>query len=162
MFGEQVLQRHRRKAARTRDADAFIRDLTELDLGAPVVHEDHGVGRYPGMQTLTVGGITTEFITIEYAGGDKLYVPVSSLHLISRYSGAAPEQAPLHKLGSDQWLKAKRRAAESRKWPLPQAGSQMVSDNSASTGRSGLALTVWVMTGSSALLMSSCTRLSGV
>jgi transcription-repair coupling factor (superfamily II helicase) len=112
LFGEQALQRRRRRTARTRDADAVIRDLTELDLGAPVVHEDHGVGRYLGMQTLTVGGITTEFITIEYAGGDKLYVPVSSLHLISRYSGAAPEQAPLHKLGSDQWVKAKRRAAE--------------------------------------------------
>jgi transcription-repair coupling factor (superfamily II helicase) len=112
LFGEQVLQRRRRKAARTRDAEAVIRDLTELDFGAPVVHEDHGVGRYQGMQTLGIGGITTEFITIEYAGGDKLYVPVSSLHLISRYSGAAPEQAPLHKLGSDQWARAKRRAAE--------------------------------------------------
>ena len=112
LFGEQVLQRRRRKTARTRDADAIIRDLTELNIGAPVVHEDHGVGRYQGMQTLAVGGITTEFITIEYAGGDKLYVPVSSLHLISRYSGAAPEQAPLHKLGSEQWAKAKRRAAE--------------------------------------------------
>jgi transcription-repair coupling factor (superfamily II helicase) len=112
LFGEQVLQHRRRKAARTRDADAVIRDLTELNLGAPVVHEDHGVGRYLGMQTLSVGGLTTEFITIEYAGGDKLYVPVSSLHLISRYSGAAPEQAPLHKLGSEQWVKAKRRAAE--------------------------------------------------
>jgi len=112
LFGEQAVQHRRRKAARTRDADAVIRDLTELSLGAPVVHEDHGVGRYQGMQTLTVGGVTTEFITIEYAGGDKLYVPVSSLHLIGRYTGAAPEQAPLHKLGSDQWTKAKRRAAE--------------------------------------------------
>jgi transcription-repair coupling factor (superfamily II helicase) len=112
LFGEQALQRRRRKTTRGRDADAIIRDLTELNIGAPVVHEDHGVGRYLGMQTLAVGGITTEFITIEYAGGDKLYVPVSSLHLISRYSGAAPEQAPLHKLGSDQWAKAKRRAAE--------------------------------------------------
>ena len=112
LFGEQVLQQRRRKTTRGRDADAVIRDLTELNLDAPVVHEDHGVGRYRGMQTLSVGGITTEFITIEYAGGDKLYVPVASLHLISRYSGAAPEQAPLHKLGSDQWVKAKRRAAE--------------------------------------------------
>ena len=112
LFGEQAVQHRRRKALRTRDADAIIRDLTELSIGAPVVHEDHGVGRYQGMQTLNVGGLTTEFITIEYAGGDKLYVPVSSLHLIGRYSGAAPEQAPLHKLGSDQWTKAKRRAAE--------------------------------------------------
>lgn len=112
LFGEQAVQRRRRKTARTRDADALIRDLTELNPGAPVVHEEHGVGRYLGMQTLEVGGITTEFITLEYAGGDKLYVPVSSLHLISRYSGAAPEQAPLHRLGSEQWIKAKRRAAE--------------------------------------------------
>jgi len=112
LFGEQALQQRRRKAARSRDADAVIRDLTELNVGAPVVHEDNGVGRYLGMQTLSVGGLTTEFITIEYAGGDKLYVPVSSLHLISRYSGAAPEQAPLHKLGSEQWTRAKRRAAE--------------------------------------------------
>ncbi len=112
LFGEQAVQRRRRKSSRTRDADALIRDLTELNPGAPVVHEEHGVGRYLGMQTLEVGGITTEFITLEYAGGDKLYVPVSSLHLISRYSGAAPEQAPLHRLGSEQWSKAKRRAAE--------------------------------------------------
>jgi len=112
LFGEQAVQRRRRKTQRTRDADALIRDLTELNVGAPVVHEDHGVGRYLGMQTLEVGGITTEFITIEYAGGDKLYVPVSSLHLISRYSGDTAENAPLHKLGSDQWIKAKRRAAE--------------------------------------------------
>ena len=112
LFGEQAVQRRRRKTTRTRDADALIRDLTELNVGAPVVHEDHGVGRYLGMQTLEVGGITTEFITIGYAGGDKLYVPVSSLHLISRYSGDTAENAPLHKLGSDQWAKAKRRAAE--------------------------------------------------
>ena len=112
LFGEQVVQRRRRKTQRTRDADALIRDLTELDVGAPVVHEDHGVGRYLGMQTLDVGGITTEFITIEYAGGDKLYVPVASLHLISRYTGDTADNAPLHKLGSDQWAKAKRRAAE--------------------------------------------------
>src|SRR3569833_786585 len=112
LFGEQAVQRRRRKTQRTRDADALIRDLTELNVGAPVVHEDHGVGRYLGMQTIEFGGITTEFITIEYAGGDKLYVPVSSLHLISRYSGDTAENAPLHKLGSDQWIKAKRRAAE--------------------------------------------------
>ncbi|HHM06219.1 MAG TPA: transcription-repair coupling factor [Gammaproteobacteria bacterium] len=111
LFGEQVVQRRRRQK-RGRDSDAVVRDLTELAEGAPVVHEDHGVGRYLGMQTLTVGGIETEFLTIEYAGGDKLYVPVSSLNLISRYSGAAPDQAPLHKLGGEQWAKAKRKAAE--------------------------------------------------
>ncbi len=109
LFGEQVMQRRRRK--RARDSDAVIRNLTELHSGAPVVHEEHGVGRYLGLQTLTVGGVSTEFLTLEYADGDKLYVPVSSLHLISRYTGASPEQAPLHKLGSGQWQRAKRRAA---------------------------------------------------
>ena len=112
LFGEQVVQQRRRRGRRARDTDAIIKDLTELSIGAPVVHEEHGVGRYVGLQTLKVGDIATEFLTLEYAGGDKLYVPVSSLHLISRYAGGAPEQAPLHKLGSDQWQKARHRAAE--------------------------------------------------
>ncbi len=110
VFGEQVMQRRRRRT-RERDTDAIIRNLTELEPGAPVVHEEHGVGRYLGLQTLTVGGVKTEFLTLAYADNDKLYVPVSSLYLISRYAGASPEQAPLHKLGSDQWQRAKRRAA---------------------------------------------------
>ena len=112
LFGEQMVQQRRRRGRRSRDADAIIKDLTELSIGAPVVHEEHGVGRYLGLQTLKVGDIATEFLTLEYAGSDKLYVPVSSLHLISRYAGGAPEQAPLHRLGSDQWQKARRRAAE--------------------------------------------------
>ncbi len=111
IFGEHVMQRRRRKR-RDRDSDAIIRNLTELHSGAPVVHEEHGVGRYLGLQTLDIGDITTEYLALEYAGDDKLYVPVSSLHLISRYTGASPEQAPLHKLGSPQWQKAKRRAAQ--------------------------------------------------
>ena len=111
LFGEQVMQRRRRKG-RTRDSDAVVRNLAELNPGAPVVHEEHGVGRYLGLQTLGINGVETEFLALEYAGGDKLYVPVSSLHLISRYTGAAPEQAPLHKLGSDQWAKARKKAAE--------------------------------------------------
>ncbi len=77
-----------------------------------MVHEDHGVGRYLGLQTLAVGGFETEFLTLEYAGGDKLYVPVASMHLISRYTGSSPESAPLHKLGTEQWQKARKRAAE--------------------------------------------------
>ncbi|RMD80650.1 MAG: transcription-repair coupling factor, partial [Gammaproteobacteria bacterium] len=109
--GERAV-RQRRRERRARDAEAVVRDLTELHPGAPVVHEEHGVGRYLGMQTLTVGGVPTEFLTIEYAGGDKLYVPVGSLHLVSRYTGAPPEQAPLHRLGGDQWQRAKRKAAE--------------------------------------------------
>ena len=111
LFGERVAQRRRRKPT-SRDAESVLRDLTELTLGAPVVHEHHGVGRYLGLQTLTAGGATSEFLTLEYEGGDKLYVPVLSLHLISRYSGVDPEHAPLHRLGSAQWQKAKRKAAE--------------------------------------------------
>jgi len=111
LYGERVRQERRRKA-RERDGESIVRNLTELTAGAPVVHEDHGVGRYLGLQTLTIGGMTTEFLTLEYAKGDKLYVPVSSLHLISRYTGASPETAPLHRLGGDQWDKVKRKAAE--------------------------------------------------
>jgi transcription-repair coupling factor (superfamily II helicase) len=111
LFGERVAQQRPRKA-RHRDTEAIIRNLTELHIGAPVVHEEHGVGRYLGLTLLKAGDIETEFLALEYAGGDKLYVPVSALHLISRYTGAASEQAPLHRLGSDQWQRAKRRARE--------------------------------------------------
>ena len=111
LFAERVAQRGKR-AKRTRDAESLIHNLTELAIGAPVVHEDHGVGRYQGLSVLDVGGLTQEFLTLEYAGGDRIYVPVASLHLISRYTGANPDNAPLHKLGSDTWDKAKRRAME--------------------------------------------------
>ncbi len=112
LFAERVAQRRRRSGGTERDPDAIIRDLTDLHPGAPVVHEQHGVGRYQGLQTLTLDGIATEFLMLEYAGGDKLYVPVAALHLISRYTGAETDSAPLHRLGSGQWEKAKRRAAE--------------------------------------------------
>lgn len=111
LFGQQVMQR-RRRSRKKRDSDAVIRNLAELTIGDAVVHEDHGVGRYLGLQTLDVGDIITEYVTLEYAKGDKLYVPVAALDLISRYSGAAPELAPLHRLGSGQWEKARRKAAE--------------------------------------------------
>ncbi len=111
LFGERATQRRRRKSS-TRDAEAAIRDLSELNPGAPVVHEDYGVGRYIGLQTMEAGGTNSEYLAIEYDGGDKLYVPVLSLHLISRYSGADPDHAPMHRLGSNQWAKAKRKAAE--------------------------------------------------
>jgi transcription-repair coupling factor (superfamily II helicase) len=111
LFGEQVLQQRRRQK-KTRDADQIIKNLVELEIGSPVVHEDHGVGRYLGLQKITVGQMEQEFLALEYAGGDKLYVPVSHLHLISRYTGASPEAAPLHKLGSGHWEKAKRKARE--------------------------------------------------
>ncbi len=95
-----------------RDPEAIIRNLADLDLGAPVVHEDHGVGRYQGLQTLEVDQREAEFLTIEYAESDRLYVPVASLHLVSRYTGASHESAPLHRLGGEQWSKARRKAAE--------------------------------------------------
>jgi len=111
LLGERVRQERRRRA-KQRDAELVVRNLTELHIGEPVVHEDHGVGRYLGLQTLDVAGMQTEFLTLEYARGDKLYVPVLSLHMISRYTGVASENAPLHRLGGEQWEKIKRRAAE--------------------------------------------------
>ena len=112
LYGERAQQRRRRRTAGPRDPDAIIRDLTDLSPGAPVVHEEHGVGRYRGLQTLELEGFQQEFLTLEYADQAKLYVPVSSLHLISRYTGADGDNAPLHRLGSDQWDKARRKAAE--------------------------------------------------
>jgi len=111
IFGEQVRQTRRRRKS-SQDNDAIIRNLTELNIGAPVVHEHHGVGRYLGLQMLNVGNIKQEFLTLEYSGNDKLYVPVASLELISRYTGSSPDTAPLHKLGSEVWSKAKKRAGE--------------------------------------------------
>jgi transcription-repair coupling factor (superfamily II helicase) len=111
IYGERA-QQARRRSARTRDAEAIIGNLTDLNIGSPVVHEEHGVGRYLGLQKLTVSDFESEFLAIEYTGGDKLYVPVASLHLISRYTGADTEHAPLHKLGGGSWQKIKRKAAE--------------------------------------------------
>ncbi|MBP8065448.1 MAG: transcription-repair coupling factor, partial [Aeromonadaceae bacterium] len=111
LLGQRIVQRRRRdKQKASTNNDAIIRNLAELTLGQPVVHLDHGVGRYLGLQTIDAGGIATEYLTLEYAGNDKLYVPVTSLHLISRYSGS--ENPPLHKLGSESWLKSRRKAAE--------------------------------------------------
>jgi transcription-repair coupling factor (superfamily II helicase) len=109
LFGEKPRQRNRRQRAE-RDPETIIRQLNDLEAGSPVVHADYGVGRYLGLITLETGGITGEFLHLEYADGDKLYVPVNALDLISRYTGASPENAPLHRLGSDQWAKAKKRA----------------------------------------------------
>jgi len=111
LFGRHVMQTRRRRRSQEHDG-AAIRDLTELQIGAPVVHIDHGVGRYQGLQTLAVGDQQEEFLTLEYAEGARLYVPVASLHLISRYAGADLDHAPLHRLGSEQWSRARRRAAE--------------------------------------------------
>ncbi|WP_043114412.1 transcription-repair coupling factor [Solimonas soli] len=102
----------RRARNRIRDPETVLRDLSELSLGSPVVHVQHGVGRYVGLQKLDAGGIETEYLVLEYAGGDKLYVPVTSLNLIHRYAGTEPEHAPLHGLGSDRWQKAQAKARE--------------------------------------------------
>ncbi|MFV1997298.1 MAG: transcription-repair coupling factor [Acidiferrobacterales bacterium] len=109
LYGERAIQQ-RRRAGTVRDSDSIIRSLAELKPGDPVVHEDHGIGRYLGLQTLDVGDGNTEFLTLEYAGGDKIYLPVVSLHFISRYTATNPENAPLHKLGGDAWEKARKRA----------------------------------------------------
>ncbi|HMM77536.1 MAG TPA: transcription-repair coupling factor [Gammaproteobacteria bacterium] len=111
LFGERASQRRRRRRSNV-DQDAVVRNLAELRVGAPVVHEMHGIGRYLGLEVLQVGDVANEFIKLEYADGDKLYVPVSALALIGRYTGIDPDRAPLHKLGSGQWDKAKRKAAE--------------------------------------------------
>lgn len=111
LFGERASQRRRRRRTDA-DKEAVIRNLAELQLGSPVVHEDHGIGRFLGLETITAGGVENEFIKLEYADGDKLYVPVANLNLISRYSGIDPAHAPLHKLGSGQWERAKKRATE--------------------------------------------------
>ncbi len=109
LFGERTHTRRRRRKS-DRDPETIIRQLNDLVPGSPVVHEEYGVGRYLGLATLEAGGITAEFLHLEYADGDKLYVPVHALDLISRYTGASPDHAPLHRLGSDQWARAKRRA----------------------------------------------------
>src|SRR5690625_1309924 len=113
LLGERAPQARRRKSqTRARDPDAIIRDLNELEEGAPIVHIDHGVGRYRGLQPLDVGDTDGEYLVIEYAKGDKLYVPVAQLDLVSRYTGTSPDTAPLHSLGGEAWSKARRTAAE--------------------------------------------------
>ncbi|HLW24677.1 MAG TPA: transcription-repair coupling factor [Steroidobacteraceae bacterium] len=111
LFGERARQERRRRRSE-RDPAKILKELSDLRIGAPVVHESYGVGRYAGLMTMDVAGYTGEFLVLEYAEGDKLYVPVQSLHLVSRYTGAPAETAPLHKLGGDQWQKARRKAAQ--------------------------------------------------
>jgi transcription-repair coupling factor (superfamily II helicase) len=110
LYPTQVRQERRREKDRARSVEGMLKDLSELRENDPVVHEQHGVGRYRGLVNLDLGEGETEFLLLEYAGADKLYVPVSQLFLISRYSGGPPESAPLHKLGSGQWDKARKRA----------------------------------------------------
>lgn len=111
LFGQQVMQR-RLRTRPAQDPENIIRDLTELKIGAPVVHISHGVGRYMGLQIIKTDNFEAEFLTLEYAGGDKLYVPVSALHMIARYTGRDDDLAPLYQLGSKKWEKVKRKTAE--------------------------------------------------
>ena len=111
LYASHVRNRAAREAGRRTSVDSLLKDLSELKPGDPVVHEQHGIGRYRGLATLDLGEGRTEFLHLEYEGGDKLYVPVSHLHLISRYSGVSPEAAPLYRLGSGQWEKARKKAA---------------------------------------------------
>jgi transcription-repair coupling factor (superfamily II helicase) len=112
LTGDKAQQRRRRKKSAARELEKIVNNLNELTVGSPVVHQEHGVGRYLGLQVLKFGDIDAEFLTLEYANEDKLYVPVSALDVIGRYTGANPENAPLHKLGGDQWSKAKKKAME--------------------------------------------------
>ncbi len=110
LFGDRARQERRRRRS-DRDPARIIQQLADLRPGAPVVHEDYGVGRYLGLTTMDAGGMPAEFLVLEYADGDKLYVPVQALERVSRYTGAPAETAPLHKLGGEQWSKARAKAA---------------------------------------------------
>ena len=111
LFGERARQERRRRRA-DRDPEAILRELAALSPGAPVVHEEYGVGRYRGLRVMQVDGNPAEFLVIEYFGGDLLYVPVHALDRVTRYTGGSPDAAPWHKLGTEQWARARRRAAE--------------------------------------------------
>ncbi|HEY9540943.1 MAG TPA: transcription-repair coupling factor [Luteimonas sp.] len=137
LFPERASQPRRRRRA-GREPEAIIRDLGELSEGSPIVHEDHGVGRYRGLVTLEAGGQPGEYLEIEYAKGDRLYVPVAQLHLVSRYSGASPETAPLHSLGGEQWTKARRKAAEK----VRDVAAELLDIQAKRQARAGLAIDV--------------------
>ncbi|MES3003952.1 MAG: transcription-repair coupling factor [Pseudomonadota bacterium] len=112
LFAAGPTTRRKKKQEQVSDVEALIKDLSELNIGDPVVHSQHGIGRYRGLVNMDLGQGSTEFLHLEYADKALLYVPVSQLHLISRYTGVSADEAPLHKLGSGQWEKARRRAAE--------------------------------------------------
>ncbi|MFC3815987.1 transcription-repair coupling factor [Lysobacter sp. GCM10012299] len=137
LFPERASQPRRRRRV-GREPEAIIRDLGELSEGAPIVHEDHGVGRYRGLITLEAGGLPGEYLEIEYAKGDRLYVPVAQLHLINRYSGASDDTAPLHSLGGEQWTKAKRKAAEK----VRDVAAELLEIQAKRQARAGLAIDI--------------------
>src|SRR5690606_33915596 len=137
LFPERASQPRRRRRA-GREPEAIIRDLGELTEGVPIVHEDHGVGRYRGLVTLEAGGQAAEYLEIEYAKGDRLYVPVAQLQLVSRYSGASPETAPLHNLGGEQWARAKKKAADK----VRDVAAELLEIQARRQARAGLAIDV--------------------
>ncbi|MCC7079366.1 MAG: transcription-repair coupling factor [Burkholderiales bacterium] len=112
LYAAQARTRGVREGTKRIGAEAMVRDLSEIRIGDPVVHEGHGIARYQGLQTLDLGDGASEYLMLEFANSDKLYVPVTQLHLIGRYAGAAADQVTLSALGSGQWEKAKRRAAQ--------------------------------------------------
>lgn len=112
LFGQRISHQRKRDKQRQISNDLLIKNLAELHVGQAIVHLEHGVARYQGLETLDTGGIVAEYLKLEYAGGDKLYVPISALHLISRYSGGTEDSLPLNKLGNETWSKAKRKAIE--------------------------------------------------
>ena len=112
LFGHKISQKRRHDKQKQISSETLIKNLAELKVGQPVVHLEHGVGLYKGLETLDTGGIVAEYLMLEYASGDKLYVPVGSLHLISRYSGGNEENPSLNKLGNETWAKAKKKAIE--------------------------------------------------
>jgi transcription-repair coupling factor (superfamily II helicase) len=112
LFAQSPTTRRRKKQEQASSVEGLIKDLSELKVGDPVVHVNHGIGRYQGLLNIDLGDGPSEFLHLEYADKATLYVPVSQLHLIGRYTGVSPDEAPLHKLGSGQWEKAKRKAAE--------------------------------------------------
>ena len=137
LFPERASQPRRRKRV-GREPEAIIRDLGELSLGSPIVHEDHGVGRYRGLITLDAGGMPGEYLDIEYAKGDRLYVPVAQLDRINRYSGASAETAPLHNLGGEQWTRARKKAADK----VRDVAAELLDIQAKRQARQGLAIDV--------------------
>ena len=112
LFGLTAPQQQLKRRAKARDPETILRDLSSLVVGSPVVHVEHGVGRYRGLITLDSGGVTNEYLVLEYSDGDKLYVPVGSLAQIHRYTGSEEQSAPLHSLGNERWEKAQKKARE--------------------------------------------------
>jgi transcription-repair coupling factor (superfamily II helicase) len=137
LFGERARQERRRRRAE-RDPESILRELASLSPGAPVVHEDYGVGRYRGLKVMQVAGNPAEFLVIEYAGGDLLYVPVHALDRVTRYTGGSPDSAPWHRLGTEQWARARRRAADR----VRDVAAELLDLYSRRAAREGRALTI--------------------